>query len=87
MKFKTPTEKIFNKYNVFKWIENIENTVVNLDEMHQICTDNYDDCNTCPLQHKDCKVTINSKITKRALEAQLNDLYDIVQENGWEDEE
>lgn len=87
MKFKTSTEKFFNKEKVFSWIENIENVVISLEQMAQIHKEHFDNCETCPLNHKYCGVVTVTTITKKALEIQLEHLYKIVENNKWEDED
>ena len=89
------TEKLFTKENVFQWIETLEEAVIALDKLKEICND-HSDCENCPFTHWEdsgrlCQVfercRQDSGDAQNELKNVLKQLYYTVEENKWEDEE
>ena len=86
MKLKTTTERLFNKENVFQWIETLEEWDKVIQYMVDICRE-HKACGDCPLVSTTwCPINTESAIRKQN-EAILKRLYCAVEKNKWEDEE
>lgn len=93
---KSTTEKLFTKENVFAWIESLENAVIAVGKLQEICTDN-ERCDSCPFDNYSDKsiecaifnycLSHSIKNLKTPLEETLDHLYYEVESNKWEDDD
>jgi hypothetical protein len=85
MKFKTTTERLFNKENVFKWIETLQEWDFVIDNLTNICNET-PECHECPFQtKKDCPIAEPYKTHFNQWVLQM--LYETVRKQEWEDED